>query len=274
MYNTVGIIVVVWFAIYVWLIISLCKIYKSLENSGFVIKASLIKIPNCVIIITMIAVIIIGGVIVNSFNKYPMSWEKYDTEQTAETDKMKAKLIAQGLPECVVNDLSVEDITKCADATLVIADEEGRLKVIHYFMWEGEPAFYGTEAITYSGTDIVNGENIAGYVMYDEGDTTYKASYYSMKYEVVNSFLGPESVFFTGFSFDKEGSNYRGYITYETECEIHENVSIDYYHQNWIMPYPAQTAWDYRISEVIPSMDDLEKFCHVRNDVGLNEWDD
>lgn len=294
--NTQGIIVILWFALYVWLIVSLYKIYRTLENSGFVINASLIKIPNCVIIITMIVVTIIGRIIVNSFNKYPMAWEKYEVEHTVEIDNMKEQLINQGLPEFVVNDLSPEDIKKCAAATLVMLDVDGnvttckkeellnimsyafcmdektgRLKVIHYFMWEDESTFYGTEAITYSGTDIVNGENFAGYVMYDEGDVTYKAPYYDMEYETVNSFFGPESSLFTGFSFDKKGKNCRGYLTYETECEIHENVSIDYYHQNWMIIYPAQTAWDYRIEEGILSMNDLEKFCHIRNDVSLKE---
>lgn len=164
-----------------------------------------------------------------------------------------------------------------------VDENTGRLKTVQYFVWDGEPSFYGTELITYKGNDIINAENISGYIMYDEEDVTYRAPYYRTDYvDCVNQVMGgTESILFTEFSFDREGSNYRGYITCETDCIVydsgnktHEAVAVDYYHQNWRMLYPAQTAWDYRAINGMPSSHDWEKFSRFRHDVGLSTWDD
>lgn len=294
---------IVWMVLYICLLLEVYKIYKSLESSGYVIKASSIKIPNWIITTGIIAVIFIGAWLVSSFNKYPMEWERYEAEQTVEIEKMKQQLMEQGIPEYVLDDLTAEDIEQCAGASVVVVDDEAinanigmdaklpklmsyafcideeisRWKIVHYFVWDGEPSFFGTEAISYSGNNIINAENISGYVIYDEEDATYRAPYYCMDYvDYVEPIMGMvDTELFTGFSFDREGSNYRGYITYELVSKMTINITMDYYHQRLRIIYPAQTAWDYGELKVrtLFFSDKWEIFSHIRNGISIEPLD-
>ena len=298
--NTTGVLAFICIALYICLIVEVYKVYKNLESSGYVIKPSSIKISNGVIVISMVVTFIIGIFVVSSFNKYPMEWNPYVTEQTTDVEEMKKKLISQGVQEKVLNDLPKEEIEKCASASaVVVSDSEinandsadtkllkmmsyafcldektSRWKILHYFIWEDEPSFYGTEVISYGSNEIKQAENISGYIMYDEEDVTYKAPYYHTDY--VNVIEGWEySNFFTSFSFDKKGSNYRGYFTYEqVEGEMNAvdlDITMDYFHQHWIVNFPAQTAWEYGEIETgtMIYIDKWEKFSKIRNSISV-----
>lgn len=305
MMGTTGYIVIIFIALYIYLLMELYKIYKALENSGYVIKASSIKLPNWAIVVSMIVIFVIGVFVVSSLNKLPMKWEKYEVMQTAEIDGIKQELIEQGMPEYVLDDLTVEDIKQCEGALAVVLDgsevveddvdmssnplkvytyaicldkEISRWKLIHYFVWENEPEFNGIEAISYNCYELMNAENVSGYVMYDEENVTYRAEYYSMDYEeYAVPFVGIISKdLVTRFSFDKEGGNYRGYLTYELVSEISVNVMVDYYHQNSKLIYPTDIVWN--IADIKKNVKNNSKiwapFIHIRNSVELQPGDE
>ena len=305
MMQTTGFIVIIFIALYINLLVELYRIYKSLEDSGYVIKASAIKFPNWAIVVSMIAICVIGVFVVSSFNKLPMKWERYEVTQTAEIDAIKHELIEQGIPEYVLNDLTVEDIKQCDGALAVVVDgidvvagdvdmsenplkvytyaicldkEISRWKFVHYLVWESEPDFDGIEAISYNCYQFMNAENVSGYVMYDEEDVTYRAPYYSVDYEeYAVPFVGISSKdLVTRFSFDREGDNYRGYLTYELVSEISVNVMVDYYHQDSKIIYPANIVWN--LADIKENVKEHSKiwapFIHIRNFVGFQPWDE
>ena len=302
--KVTGFWAIVWAVAYICTIVGVFKTYKAVEDVGYVVKASSIKVPNWVMVTAMVFVTIVGVIVINGFNKYPMDWQKYEVAQNAELDNMRKQLIEEGIPAYVVNDLTAEDIKQCAQAKLVLTheaeedlykinvklmsyafcmdEESGRLKIINYFVWDENTKFYGTELITYGGNNVRNAENISGYVFYDKNGNSYRSSYYRMEYvegPVINlpvevpGIEGNTSSLYTGFSFNERGTNYRGYLTFETEylvygdVNLHENVEIKYWHQNWIMQYPMQTAWEYAKNN--DWTDKYNRFVLKRNDLPL-----
>lgn len=301
-----GIWVIIWGVAYICAIVGVFKTYKAVEEVGYVVKASSIKVPNWILVTATVTVAFVGVLVINVFNKYPMDWQKYEVVQDEEIDNMRKQLIEEGVPSYVVNDLSAEDIKQCAEAELVMMheaeddlykidvkimsyafclDEEGRLKIINYFMWEEDTKFYGTELVTYAGNNVKKAENISGYVFYDKNETSYRAPYYRIEYVEeadfiisadVPAFEGNNSSLYTGFSYNKKGTNYRGYLTFETEyldydeIQLYENVEIKYWHQNWIIQYPMQTAWEY-VKNNYNWEDKYNRFILKRNDLSLGD---
>ncbi len=141
-----------------------------------------------------------------------------------------------------------------------LSGEQEQWKIFHYFDWVIDPGFFGTEVIqlwpTYRGVDrgwSKNG-NFSGHVLYDDGEQTYAAPYYSLEYETYekeNTFFGNQvsTDAFAAFSFPSGKENYRGYISYEI-LEDSDGYIIDswlnYVHQRSRLQYPVQTALDSR----------------------------
>lgn len=294
-----GILALIWIAVYIGVLICMFNVYKSLELTGYAINATIIKIPLWVVSLSVVCVSLAGIFVVSTFNRYPMKWEVNEMIKADELDEMRQKLIAQGVPEQVVNDLDPADIEKCSDAvsmavlemkenivfnTFMNKDEEllnikyyafcldeesRRWKVIHYFDWEDGVRFYGTEAVYYNAEELINAENISGYVMYDYKNTTYKAQYYFMDYKEYNSkYWGTENDLATAFSFEQRGEKYRGYLTYEVVANDDINVSIKYYHQDFWLAFPNQTALDYGVNREINS-NELTTYSKIINSVHI-----
>ena len=168
---------------YVFIIRNLYKLSKELDDAGYAIKATPIKITDSCFVISLAAVLIIGGVCGYLFgSSYHMKWQPINSAEHNEVEDIKSNLTNLGFPEYVLNDLSAEDIMSCKGALQVIVDTEDRsfndensvlteiansdnqnirltgvgVKVpddkekwviFHHFIWTESPKFYGTESI-------------------------------------------------------------------------------------------------------------------------------
>lgn len=168
---------------YVFIIRNLYKLSKELDDAGYIIKPAPIKITDRCLVISLAAVLIIGGACGCIFgSSYPMEWRPINSAEHSEVEDIKNNLKDLGFPEYVLNDLSAEDIMSCKGALKVIADTEDRsfndensvlsaisnsdnlnirltgvgVKVpddkekwviFHHFIWTENPKFYGTESI-------------------------------------------------------------------------------------------------------------------------------
>ena len=59
------------------------------------------------------------------------------------------------------------------------------------------------------------------------------------------------------------------YLDYD-EIQLYENVEIKYWHQNWIIQYPMQTAWEY-VKNNYNWEDKYNRFILKRNDLSLGD---
>ena len=99
--------------------------------------------------------------------------------------------------------------------------------------------------------------DFTGHVLYDSGEQTYIAQYYSMGYETYESssiFFGNQTSpdFFAHFSFPGEGEHQRGYVAYTVD-EINDGWILDswinYTHQLSPLQYPVISARTARLTD-------------------------
>ena len=126
--------------------------------------------------------------------------------QDSASEEIKAHLLSLGFPEEILHDLKEEDILACKNARQILLnqsddllrdgderlqldgvavelEQEGQWKVIHHFLWNGNPGFRGTEAVQINpayqelnGGWTAQGE-LTGQVLYDKDGTSYTAEY-------------------------------------------------------------------------------------------------
>lgn len=168
---------------YVFIIRNLYKLSKELDDAGYIIKPAPIKITDRCFVISLAAVLIIGGACGCIFgSSYPMEWRPINSAEHSEVEDIKNNLKDLGFPEYVLTDLSAEDIMSCKGALQVIVDTEDRSfndensvlsaivnsdnqnirltgvgvqvpddkekwVIFHHFIWTENPKFYGTESI-------------------------------------------------------------------------------------------------------------------------------
>ena len=142
--------------------------------------------------------------------------------------------------------------------------EKERWKIIHHFHWDYDPGYFGTESIQLWPTDRMKEawhitSDFTGHVLYDSGEQTYIAPYYSMGYETYESssiFFGNQTStdFFAHFSFPNEGEHQRGYVAYTVD-EINDGWILDswinYTHQLSPLQYPVISARTARLTDSI-----------------------
>ncbi len=135
-------------------------------------------------------------------------------------------------------------------------------KLIHHFRFTEHPGYYGTECIQLWTADRNTrigwgrGSGFSGSVLYDEGDVTYTAPYYSLTEETydTSSIIFGSSVstdVFAEFSLPNEGENPRGYVAY-TIFEKMEGAIVDswinFTHRQTWADYPSATAKQHRMT--------------------------
>lgn len=99
-----------------------------------------------------------------------MEWTTANETQDPACEETKTHLLSLGFPEDILHDLKKEDILACKNARQVLLnqsddslrgrdgqlqldglaielEQEGQWKVIHHFLWNGNPGFRGTEAV-------------------------------------------------------------------------------------------------------------------------------
>ena len=188
--------------------------------------------------------------------QHPMDWQPLEETQTAETAEIRAHLLDLGFPEVILNDLAEEDLTACAGALRVDVESEvysparknekpspnKRLRmtsiavqipgeketwvIMHHFLWEKGPDFFGTDclqiwpAYQVEARGCARGGDFTGRVLYDRDGQTYAAPFYFLG-EASSTNRGSmyrdttqQTDIFAGFSLPREGENRRGYLTY------------------------------------------------------------
>ena len=131
--------------------------------------------------------------------------------------------------------------------------------LFHHFLWVEDVPFYGTESIQFWTTDHLEGWGVAGdftgRVLYDKGNTTYTAPYWSLGMESYTSdsmFFGQseKQELFAAFSMPFRAENARGYVVYPVQ-ERQDGWIIDswmnYTHPTSPLQYPALTAMQMRM---------------------------
>ncbi len=303
-------------------IMILCSMYRMswmLEEIGYAIVTVPVRISDRRIFLGwggFVAVVLLIGQVF--FARYPMEWTEVPAEDTWQ--QTREYLVEIGMPEQVARDLTEEDLELCKDAVsafykkdrrsfqesfgekiasdyyyhpsakdiilthvMVKLDAEGtRWRVIHHFSWQGDPKFYGTEAIQilpaydYQPDDWYAEGNVGGQILYDQNGVTYEAPYYrqeeSLYYSAGFSQMSIYDSVVSLFSFPYTGENQRGYVSYGTTEGYQKEVLISqcvYVHQIEPFLYPRDTARDYRTGERLSS---IAGFDHVYDAAHI--WED
>jgi len=131
-----GWVAVIMLTAYGMILIHLYRLFYELDDVGYVMKASSVRVSDG-LAVAMIAGIMAIGLTVGhvGFSSYPMEWsvvepvqgevvEGITEEISEEIDKIKEQLITLGFPETVLQDLSQEDILACKGAEFVFCEME------------------------------------------------------------------------------------------------------------------------------------------------------
>ncbi len=272
---------------YVFIIRSLVRVSAELDEAGYAVLASPIKVTDRVVVIIISAFIVVGCTLGYLFgSSYKMSWSKVEQNEHQREEEVKEKLLALGFPEYVLDDLSAEEIASCDGALQVISDvtdhyvdeerKEGLLRItgvgvklpserdsfmiIQHFLWLDTPKFYGTECIQLwpayrFGNGWGNAGEVTGRVLYDKDGVTFASPYHSLNEKTFTSestLWGKETStdIFATFSMENGGEGYRGYLVYPIE-ELRDgwiaDCWINYTHQQYLLQYPALSAVEMRI---------------------------
>lgn len=273
--------------IYILLLRSLNHIAGAVSAVGYTIKTSPVRFSDkWVGTISGAAALTIAVSACIFFSGYPMNWAPVDANQHSGVEDIKAHLVELGFPDDIIDDISAEDIEKCRNASEVkfsvyeypgnydIAENGGaddaemlitdilvkipgkrtKWRVFHFFCWENDPGFCGTEAIRVWTPErdesrfFTLTSEITGRVMYNMNGVKYSAPYYSITpMETIKKYSRDTYEVYADFSMPREGDSKRCYVTYESEQGSEQflaNGWAFYYHQINPLQYPARNVSD------------------------------
>ncbi len=211
---------------YPFLLHSLYKLARELDEAGYCITPCPVKVGDGVLKLGYCAAIGICLFIgYGLLGKYPMDWQP---AEPVPASQVRQELEALGFPGDVLDDMTEEEILSCQGAALIltettsgrmldgiVADTSGaddplkitsialqfpgdrdRWKIIYHFHWQVAPGFCGTEALQLwpaesSGCWTVKG-GFRGRLLYSEEGQTLTAPYYSLGRETYEN-TGPLS---------------------------------------------------------------------------------
>lgn len=269
-------------AAYIGILVELKHIAENLEQAGYVLEEHPVRISDsrCAAgaAILTAACLFIGY---TCFGAYHMEWKTANETQDPACEETKAHLLSLGFPKEILKDLKEEDILACKNARQVLLnqsddllrdgnerlqldgvavelEQEGQWKVIHHFLWNGNPGFRGTEAVQINpayqelnGGWTAQGE-LTGQVLYDKDGTSYTAEYASLQNEAYDTnqnfpFYGSQqnASIFAEFSMPHRGENCRGYVAYKIKAKESGwwiDSWFNYTHQKTILQYPVISA--------------------------------
>ena len=269
-------------AAYIGILVELKNIAEKLEEAGYVLEEHSVRISDsrCA---AGAAILTAAGLFVSytCFGAYHMEWTTANETQDPACEETKAHLLSLGFPEDILHDLKKEDILACKNARQVLLnqsddslrgrdgqlqldglavelEQEGQWKVIHHFLWNGNPGFRGTEAVQINPAyQELNGGwtsqgKLTGQVLYDKDGTSYTADYKILQDENYDTgmnafFYGSQqnASIFAEFSLPRSGENCRGYVAYEIKAKESDwwiDSWLNYTHQKTIWQYPVISA--------------------------------
>ena len=278
---------------YILILRSVYKLYRSLDEAGYAVRPSPVKIGDRWLAWTVLGVFAAAVACGFAFRSYPMEWSPWERQESRDTEEIAAELRKLGFPESVLEDLREEEIRSLDGVTHIEVSEErltvedGRFvtvydgsgdlvltsvavklpreretwSIIHHFEWISRPEPMGTEAINILPTARafmgwgMDGE-IAGRVLCTIDGQTCEAPYY---------FLGTRASasngsIFAEFSLPREGDNCRGYVIYTAQQTIPGYIIdswAEYVHQCSPSGFPVRTA----AAECIMGLWMSDNFC-------------
>ena len=210
----------------------LFKAYRHIGEAGFSIHSAPVKLRKLFVwLIAAGFMLVCTGVGTLFFQQYPMQWEK--VQSSTPDPSLRSNLLAMGMPEQVLEDLSEEDLLSLKGVRQVLVGEDFSYdnepemttilveladgwRVIHHFRWHGSPFYRGTEALELFYSEAY--QNYTGQVLYNDGDTTQISPYFQLKSKVyTNSYYATRenTSVYAAFSFPWGAENCRGYVMYD-----------------------------------------------------------
>ena len=152
-----------------------------------------------------------------------------------------------------------------------------RWQIIHHFLWEEQPEFFGTEAIrlipaSYNFDGWTGNDDLTGRLLCEKNGETMEAPYWFLgEKEVIHGgFWGDSSTerdLLAAFSLPDNATRQRGYLSYSVS-EVQDGCIIfswmDYVHRDSPLLYPNQSAMDHILSGV---WDLKHRFPSVTTDI-------
>ena len=110
---------------YIFIIRSLMKTSKELDEAGYMVQSALVKISDG-LLTTIIVTILTAGIIcsVAFFGKYHMEWTRQNKTEHNEVAHIKTQLVELGFPKDILEDLTAEEIKSCEGALKVVTEAE------------------------------------------------------------------------------------------------------------------------------------------------------
>lgn len=109
---------------YICIIRSLIKLSKELDEAGYCISVTPVKLTDRAIVLLLAFTLLIGcGCGYLFFHQYPMNWQVASQSDDDEIQQIKEHLISLGFPAHILEDLTEEDILSCKDARRVIVEK-------------------------------------------------------------------------------------------------------------------------------------------------------
>ncbi len=279
-------------------IVILCRIRKTAKapgEAGYTMHPAPVRVPDLWLAILLAAALVLGCAAGYLFGaQHPMDWQPLEEAETAKTAEIKADLLDLGFPESILSDLAEEDLAACAGALRVDVESKvysptlrhektsnKRLRItgiavqvpgeaetwviLHHFLWETGPEFFGTDALEVwpayqvEARGWAKGSDFTGRLLYDRDGQTYTAPYYflgeatAVDTGALSMLLGTtqQTNLYAGFSLPREGENRRGYLAYtifDADDAFNINSCFSYMHQHTWFQYPATTALQAELS--------------------------
>ena len=116
-------IMVIMLVAYFFILRSLYLLSKELDEAGYAVQTSFLKIPDRLFVLFIGAALVLGctfGYLLGG--SYPMEWSVVEQSEHAEVADIKNNLLELGFPEYVLNDLAPEEIAACEGALQVVVD--------------------------------------------------------------------------------------------------------------------------------------------------------
>lgn len=108
---------------YAFIIRSLYRLSKELDEAGYVIHAAPVQVTDRSIVISLTALLLIGFVCGYAFGgSYSMEWAALDPAGDADVEEIRSRLLSLGFPAYVLDDLSAGEIAACEGALQVVSN--------------------------------------------------------------------------------------------------------------------------------------------------------
>lgn len=271
---------------YIFIIRSLYKMSKSLDEAGYSVQTATVKVNDRALVTALSVILFLGMSMGYAFGgKYAMKWEKVLASEHQNVENIEQQLLKLGMPQYVLDDLTSEDIAACEGALRVVVDvdtqdtSDGKTlqitgvgvqtgndrdtwMIFHHFLWSGEGTFHGTESIQlwpvyqHISEAWAAAGDVSGRVLYNLDGERYTAPYYFLGKQTFTSsnfMLGEQTNtdVFAAFSMPEKGEQFRGYLAYpimETQDDYIISSWFNYTHQWTRVQYPVMTAMEKRMT--------------------------